>query len=81
MTLDATKKLGQYSTNPFLTVTTGSPAVVRGTSTQPVDFKSKGYAAIAYEKQPVVTDTVPTKYADGTPFWSDYVTPNNVWTG
>ena len=43
-------------------------------------FKSKGYAAIAYEKQPVVTDTVPTKYADGTPFWSDYVTPNNVWT-
>jgi hypothetical protein len=73
-------KFEQYQTNPFLGITTGSPVAVRGTSTQPVNFASKSYAAIPYEKAPVVTDTVPTKHADGTPFWNDYVTPNKVWT-
>lgn len=73
-------KFEQYQTNPFLRVLTGSPAKVNGAVTKPVSYQPKAYEAIAYEKAPAVKDSVPTKYADGTPFWNDYVTPNKVWT-
>ena len=42
-------------------------------------YKTAGYASIPYSKAPAVTDSVPTKYQNGTPFWADYVTPDNVW--
>lgn len=75
-------KAEQYQSNPFLRVLTGSPTKVNGTVTKPVGYtRPKGYETIAYEKAPTVKDTVPTKYADGTPFWNDYVTPNKVWIG
>lgn len=45
----------------------------------PKAYKTAGYASIPYEKAPKALDTVPTKYADGTPFWADYSTPNHVW--
>ena len=47
--------------------------------TAPKAYKAAGYASIPYEKQPVVKDIVPTKYSDGTPFWSDYDTPVKVF--
>ena len=73
-------KTEQYNINSFLGITSGANVGIQGKTTSPVDYKTKSYAAISYEKSPVVKDTVPTKYADGTPFWADYVTPNNVWT-
>ena len=45
----------------------------------PKAYKTAGYVAIPYEKAPVITDTVPTKNSDGTPFWADYCTPNKSW--
>ena len=41
--------------------------------------KAISFAAVPSEKAPRVIDSVPTKYADGTPFWADYVTPNKSW--
>lgn len=46
---------------------------------KPAAFKTAGYASIPYEKAPAVKDFVPTKDANGKPFWDDYVTPNQVW--
>lgn len=46
----------------------------------PQAYKSAGYASVPYERAPKITDSVPTKYSDGTPFWADYVTPNNDWS-
>ena len=45
----------------------------------PQAYKTAGYSSIPYSKAPAVKDSVPTKYSDGTPFWADYVTPDNVW--
>lgn len=42
-------------------------------------FKTKSYAAIPYERMPVVKDTVPTKDANCRPLLAGYETPNNVW--
>lgn len=41
----------------------------------PKAYKTAGYAAIPYEKAPVITDTVPTKNPDGTPLLAGYYTP------
>ncbi len=46
---------------------------------KPAAFKTAGYASIPYEKAPAVKDFVPTKDANGKPFWADYVTPEKVW--
>lgn len=55
-----------------------APVATRGVSSQA--YKTAGYASIPYEKPPTVADTVPTKYSDGTAFWSDYCTPTKIWT-
>jgi hypothetical protein len=72
-----TVTFGNLLTGHINTGAVTTPVVKPAISTE---FKKAPYTAIAYERQPVVTDTVPTKHADGTPFWSDYVTPNKVWT-
>ena len=56
---------------------TQAPASVTHTG----NFKSTSYASIPYEKMPTVTDTVPTKDADGKPLLAGYVTPEKVWVG
>ncbi len=56
-----------------------SGAVVGASRGIDKSFISKPYAQVKTPNAPKLTDSVPTKHADGTPFWSDYVTPNNVW--
>lgn len=70
----------------FLNLLTPKAAVTQGTavtSARAVNPYSKhvSLASVPSEKAPRVIDSVPTKYADGTPFWADYVTPNNCWIG
>lgn len=43
------------------------------------NFKAASYAAVPYERMPVVTDTVPTKDSNGNPLLAGYVTPEKAW--
>lgn len=68
----------------FLNLLTPKATVAQGaavSSTRAVNPYSKpvSFASVPSEKAPRVIDSVPTKYADGTPFWADYVTPNKSW--
>ena len=43
------------------------------------EYEGKPYAGITIPKAPKVTDTVPTKTAEGKPLLAGYCTPNKVW--
>jgi len=74
---DITKLFGA-GTGRSRGVTTYYGAPVSKTSA--IAYKTSGYASIPHERSPKHVDSVPTKYADGTPFWADYVTPDFVVT-
>lgn len=50
-------------------------------SARAVQGKVVSFASVPTANAPRHLDSVPTKYADGTPFWQDYVTPNVCWVG
>jgi len=66
---------------PFLGVTgVGASKGTAVSETQaPKAFRTASYASIPYERQPQVTDTVPTKDAAGNPLLANYITPEKVW--
>jgi hypothetical protein len=55
------------------------PKVQAPVSVKPQAFKTAAYASIPYSKAPTVTDTVPTKDANGKPLLAGYCTPEKVW--
>lgn len=77
MAVNLGKNLISYFVKPF--EAQGVNATKATAVSAPKAYKTAGYASIPYERAPMKLDTVPTKHADGTPFWADYSTPNHVW--
>ncbi len=71
--------LGKNLISSFLGLTGTRSVNASKAVVAPKAYKTAGYAAIPYEKAPVIKDTVPTKNSDGTPLLAGYHTPNNVW--